>query len=164
MAVDIFLKIDGIPGESPDAKHRNEIQCESFDWGVQQAGNMGNGESPLGLPSITRGKSAKAIFQNFTFKHRLDKASPKLIAACAQGIHIQTVALVLRKAGAQMTEFLKVTLKDVLVSSVTLESGGGDTIPMEVVALSYAEIEIAYIPQKVDGALDTPVTATCQVQ
>lgn len=163
MAIDIFLKIDGIAGESQDSRHRGEIQCESFDWGVQQAGSLGNGGSPLGLPLAPKSKNTKAIFQDFAFKHKLDKASPKLIAACAQGTHMQSAALVLRKAGGQPVEFLKVTLKDVVVSSLSLASAAAETIPLESVTLSYAEIEIAYYPQKADGTLDTPVTASCQV-
>lgn len=164
MAYDTFLKIDGIAGESQDSRHPGEIECESFDWGVQQAGNLGNGGSPLGLPLAAKGKNTKAIFQDFAFRHRLDKASPRLIAACAQGTHIKSAALVLRKAGSKQVEFLKVTLKDLVVSSVTLESAAAsDAIPLESVTLSYAEIEIAYYPQKADGTLDAPITASCQV-
>jgi type VI secretion system secreted protein Hcp len=33
MAVDMFLKIDGIPGESTDASHRDEIDLLSYTWG-----------------------------------------------------------------------------------------------------------------------------------
>ena len=36
MAVDYFLKVDGIPGESADAKHKDEIDVLAFSWGVSQ--------------------------------------------------------------------------------------------------------------------------------
>ena len=42
-AVDYFLKIDGIQGESQDKTHKNEIQIESFSWGATQSGTATHG-------------------------------------------------------------------------------------------------------------------------
>jgi hypothetical protein len=36
MAVDIYLKIDGINGESSDAGHKGWIECESVTWHIAQ--------------------------------------------------------------------------------------------------------------------------------
>ena len=38
MAVDYFLKIDGIDGESNDSKHKGSIDVESWSWGETQTG------------------------------------------------------------------------------------------------------------------------------
>ena len=38
MAVDYFLKIDGIDGESQDDKHKDWIEVLSFSWGPPGAG------------------------------------------------------------------------------------------------------------------------------
>ena len=37
-AVDYFIKFDGIKGESADAKHKDEIDVESWSWGETHAG------------------------------------------------------------------------------------------------------------------------------
>jgi type VI secretion system secreted protein Hcp len=157
--IDIFLKLDGIEGESQDNKHRHEIELVEWGWAVQQAGNLGIGQSQLSVP---RTKGAKALFQDLSFKHRVDKASPKLILACAQGTAIPNATLTLRKAGGKAVEFLTLKLTDVTVSSVTLDATNAD-IPLEAVALHYGQISIQYAPQKADGSLDTPVEATCTV-
>ena len=39
MAVDYFLKIDGIEGESKDSKHAKEIDLLSWSWGASQTGS-----------------------------------------------------------------------------------------------------------------------------
>lgn len=158
-AVDLFLKLEGIDGESQDVRHRGEIDVQSFGWGVQQAGSAAG--APLGLPA--RPGKARANFQDLTFTHKIDKSSPKLVTACAQGAHIATAQLTVRKAGTQQQEFLKIKLSDVTVSSMTLASSVGDTIPLEVVTLRYGQIEITYAAQKPDGSLDTPITASCTV-
>ncbi|HWI61912.1 MAG TPA: type VI secretion system tube protein Hcp [Symbiobacteriaceae bacterium] len=164
MAIDIFLKIDGIEGESVDSRHPKEIEVESYTWGVQQVPNLGVGaESPLGVPR-KGGGGAKASFQDLTFTHRLDKASPKLIEACATGAVIPQALLVLRKAGAKPLEFSKVTLTDVTVSSVSFSAGSSDAVPMEEVALRYGSVTIQYFPQKADGSADAPITTTCQTK
>jgi type VI secretion system secreted protein Hcp len=150
--VDMFLKLHGIEGESQDAKHRGEIELVSWNWGLQQSSALGG---PTG-----RG-SGKALLQDLTFKHRVDKASPKLIAACASGARIQAATLVLRKTGKSAAEFLKIKLTDVFVASVTLDAVATDsTLPQETVTLQYVQIDFEYAPQKADGSLDTPVTAS----
>jgi type VI secretion system secreted protein Hcp len=75
-AVDYFLKIDGIDGESQDAKHKNEIDLESFSWGATQGGTMAFGGG---------GGAGKVQMQDFHFVMRVNKASPKLFLACANG-------------------------------------------------------------------------------
>ena len=45
MAVDMFIKIDGIKGESADDKHKEEVDVLSWSWGMSQSGSahMGGG-------------------------------------------------------------------------------------------------------------------------
>ena len=104
----LFLKIDSIAGESTDAKHKDEIEIESFSWGVSNTsgGAVGGG-----------GGAGKAQFDDITFVARTSKASPKLFLAAAGGQHLKQALLTMRKSGEQSAEFYKVTLQDVLVSS-----------------------------------------------
>jgi len=84
MAVDYFLKLDGIPGESTDAKHKDEIDTLAFSWGVSQSGSSGPGGG---------GGAGKAVFEDLLVVARTSKASPKLLLACASGQHIKTAVL-----------------------------------------------------------------------
>ena len=121
MAVDYFLKLDGIDGESKDSKHTGEIDLESFSWGETQTGSHSFGGG---------GGAGKVQMQDFHFVMKANKASPKLFLACAEGEHIKKGVLVCRKAGKEQQEFLKVTMSDLLVSSFqTSGSSHGDEVP-----------------------------------
>jgi type VI secretion system secreted protein Hcp len=145
MAVDIFIKIDGIEGESQDDKHKNEIDVQSFSFGLSQAGSFG-GQGGGGV--------GKASFQDVHFTKHTDKSSPKLFLASATGEHIKKAEVTFRKAGKEQQEYFKITLSDCLVSSYQVsDSHGGTTPPNESVSLNFAKIEFDYKEQKPDGTL-----------
>ena len=154
--VDYFLKIDGIEGESMDSKHKNEIDLESWSWGETQTGTMQSGGG---------GGAGKIHMQDFHFVMKVNKASPKLILACASGEHIKKAVLVCRKAGKDQQEFYKYTFSDVLVSSFqTGGSGHGDIIPTDQISLNYSKIEVEYKVQNADGTLGGAVKAGWDVK
>ena len=150
-AVDYFLKIDGIEGESHDTKHGKEIDLESWSWGESQSGTHSGGGG---------GGAGKVSMQDFNFVMKVNKASPKLLKACATGEHIKSAVLTCRKAGKEQQEFLKITLSDLLVSSFqTGGSGGSGIVPTDQISLNYAKIEYEYKAQKPDGNLDGAIKA-----
>ena len=52
-AVDYFLKIDGLDGESRDSKHKGEIEISSFSWGMSQQGSGAAGSGVnLSMPPL----------------------------------------------------------------------------------------------------------------
>lgn len=150
MAVDYFLKIDGIDGESGDKKHKDEIQLESFSWGEVQTGASAAGGG---------GGAGKVDMQDFHFVMSVNKASPKLFLACANGEHIKKAVLTCRKSGKEQQEYMKWTMSDMLVSSYQTGGSSGATIPTDQVSLNFSKIEVEYKPQKPDGSLDSPITA-----
>jgi len=152
MATDYFLKLEGIKGESKDAKHKDEIDLLSFSWGATQQGSHAGGGG---------GGAGKASFQDFHFVMKMSKASPLLLQAVATGKHIKQADLVARKAGGTQQEYLKIKFTDVLISSY--QSGGsqgGDDIPMEQVSLNFAKINVEYADQKEDGSLNPATVAS----
>jgi len=150
-AVDYFLKIDGIDGESMQKGHEKEIEIMSFSWGESNAGSFSGN---LG------GGSGKVSMQDFHFTVPVNKASPKLFLACATGEHIKSAVLVCRKAGKTQQEFLKGKFSDLLISSYqTGGSGGSDIVPIDQVSFNFTKIEVSYAPQKQDGSLDAALPA-----
>ena len=147
-AVDYFLKLDGIPGESTDNKHGKEIDLESWSWGETNGGKSAAGGG---------GGAGKVNMQDFHFTMKVNKASPKLFLACAQGAHIKSALLTCRKAGKQQQEYLKITFSDLLVSSFQTGGSTGEVVPVDQISLNFSKIEISYAPQKADGSLDAPV-------
>lgn len=151
MAVDYFLKIDGIPGESADSKHKGEIDVQSWSWGEAQSGTMAYGGG---------GGAGKVSMQDFSFVMRVNKASPKLLLACATGEHVKSALLTCRKAGKEQQEFMTYKFTDILVSSY--QTGGasmGDDVPHDSVSLNFSKIEYEYKEQNADGTLKGPVKA-----
>jgi type VI secretion system secreted protein Hcp len=157
-AVDYFLKIDGIEGESQDAKHKGEIDLKQWSWTEQQRGT--HAASAAG-----GGGAGKVSMGDFQFAMTVNKASPKLMLACADGEHIKKAVLTCRKAGKDQQEFLKVTLSDLLVSSYqTGGHGRRDIIPTDQISLNFAKIEFEYKEQKPDGTLGGAVKAGYDVK
>ena len=149
-AVDYFLKIDGIKGESPDSKHKDEIQLESWSWGESNSGSHAAGGG---------GGAGKVVMQDFHFTMGNNAASPELMLACAEGRHIKSASLTCRKAGKDQQEYLKIKLSDLLVSSYQTGGHGGSVMPTDQISLNFAKIEYEYAPQKADGTLGSPVKA-----
>jgi type VI secretion system secreted protein Hcp len=157
MAVDMFLKIDGIPGESTDASHRDEIDLLSYTWGESQpptAGGAGGG-----------GAGGRVAMQDFHFVMRANKASPKLFLACAAGAHIRNAILTVRRPGENPVEFIKWTFTDITVASYQTASNvpTGEP-PTDQVSLRFAKIEVEYRAMRPDGSLDAPIKAGWDVQ
>jgi type VI secretion system secreted protein Hcp len=143
MPVDYFLKIDGIEGESTDNKHAKEIDVDAWSWGESQTGSAVPGSG---------GGAGKVSMQDFSFVMRFNKASPKLMLACATGKHIKSARLAIRKSGQGQQDYLTFTFHDVLVSS--FQTGGTEAAgvaPLDQVSLKYAKIEVEYKAQKPDG-------------
>ncbi len=150
MAVDIFLKLDGIDGESKDAKHKGEIDVESFSFGATHPGSTSGG---------TGSGAGKVSMQDFSFTTQVNKASPKLFLACASGQHIKSALLTVRKAGGQQQDFLKITLSDVTVSGYHEGAAEAAAMPTDQVSLNFSKIHVSFGGQRPDGSPDTPVTA-----
>lgn len=155
MAVDMFLKLDGIEGESRDSKHKNEIDIESFSWGASNSGSAAHG---------TGGGTGKVSMQDFTFVAAVSKASPKLFLACASGEHIRSALLTVRRSGESQQEFLKVTMSDVLISSWKHEGAAGDEVPTDQVTMNFAKVKIDYTEQSPTGAPGATTSAGWDVK
>jgi type VI secretion system secreted protein Hcp len=148
MASDIFAKLGDIKGESLDAKHKDEIEVLSWSWGVSNAGTPAGTGSGAGV--------GKPKFQDFSFTHKIDKASPVLMQACATGVHLKEATITHRKAGKGQQEFLIIKMNDVIVTAMT-DADSSDGGSSETVSLTFAKVDVEYKPQKADGSLDAGV-------
>jgi type VI secretion system secreted protein Hcp len=150
MAVDYFLKVDGIPGESADAKHKGEIDVLGFGFGSS---------NESGSPTGGGGGAGKAVFDDLVVLAPTSKASPLLWLACASGQHLKKAVLTCRRTAAKMqAEFLKVTLTDVMITSYETDAADEER-PLDQVAMGYGKIELAYTPVDSAGKLQPVVKA-----
>ena len=155
MASDIFLKVDGIKGESTDVNHKDEIEVLSWSWGVTQTpGSSAGSGASSGKPNISELVVGKLV----------DKASPNLFRSCLIGKHIKDVELAERRAGAGKKNFLTITLKDAIISGVHDSSGLEAARPNESISIAFAKVIYEYIPQKPTGQPGTPVVLKWDVK
>lgn len=144
MAIDTHIKFDGIEGESAHKDHKGEVAVLSWSWGLSKAAVATTGAGAVA-------GMGKTVPQEMRIVHRYDKASPLLARQAVQGKQLPTAVLTARKAGEGQKDFLKVTMKEVFITSVQASEGGEG--PTEEVALSYGSIDFEYRPQDSKGSL-----------
>jgi type VI secretion system secreted protein Hcp len=142
MAVDYFLKLDGIDGESQDDKHKGWIQIMSWSWGGTQTSSVsGTGGSGAG----------KASLQDLTITTQFDKATPKLFKSMLLGTHTAKGNIECVKAGADGKPYLKIDLEEVFVTSLQTGGSMGEEIPVVSVSFTYNKVKLDYYQQNEKG-------------
>lgn len=149
-ASDIYLKIEGIPGESADMANRGAIEVASWSLGATQssgprfggaagAGRAGAAAQPAEPPP---GPATLSLAKSY------DKSSPKLAEACAKGTHFPKATLSVRKTGGGQQEYMTYELENVMISGYSLSGagGGGGGQPMESLSLNYTKIQFKTPP------------------
>ncbi len=162
MAVDIFLVIPGVKGESTDADFakQNAIDVQAWTWGLAQAGSAGQGSgSGVGKVNVS----------DLTLTKYTDKSSPTLMAACCAGTAYGTsastpVVLSMRKSGGKAPlVYMTISLFNVTISAVSPSTSSGNDMQSESISLHFGAFQVVYTPQKSDGTADASVTMTWNV-
>lgn len=151
MAVDMFLKITDVKGESTDDKHKGEINVLAWSWGLSNSGTAHSGAG-------AGGGSGKVNMQDLSITKYIDKSSTDLMLAACNGKHFKEAMLYVRKAGEKPLEYLKIKLTEVLITSVSTGGSGGEDRLTENISLNFAKVNVDYTPQKADGSGDAAVS------
>ena len=144
----VFLKLDGIEGESRDARHAKEIDVTSWSLGVTNAGSGHGGGGGGG-----GGGAGRATFTDLSVSKLVDRASPALMLAVASGRHVRSGRLTVTGGGPRPVEYLVVDLEDVLVTACLLADAVDPDRPVENVALGFGQIHVAYTQQSATGGM-----------
>lgn len=148
MAVDMFLDLDGVKGESIDKKYKDKIDILGWQWSLANTGTFHQGAG---------GGAGKATFTDISISKYVDAASPNIMLYCANGKHFAKGKIVVRKAGGDSAlEYLTVELESVLVTSYNVGGGGGQERLVENVSLNFAKVKVEYASQTKDGGKGTP--------
>lgn len=156
MAVDMFIDIEGVPGESKDDKFKGKIDVLAWSWGMSQSGSfqMGGG-----------GGSGKVNVQDISFTKWVDIASPVLMLTCAGGEHIPKAVLSVRKAGGKAPlPYIEITMEKIIVSSISTGGSGGEDRLTESVSLNFAKASFKYVQQSDKGAEEAKKTFSWDIE
>jgi type VI secretion system secreted protein Hcp len=149
MAVDSFLELGDIKGESRDSEFADLIDVLAWSFGMSQSGTMHLGSG---------GGGGKAHVNDLSITKWVDKASPNLMQACCAGSHFPTATLTCRKAGGDApVPYVKMEMEEVLVTSIATGGSGGEDRFTENVTLNFAKFKVTYTPQKADGTPDAAI-------
>lgn len=134
-AIDMFLVLDGIDGESQDSIYQNTIDVLAFSEGMTQSGSTHTG---------TGGSTGKVNIADISITKYLDASSVPIRQRIASGQTIQEGRIVVRTAGAVQREIFVIILKNILVTSVSLGGGGTEDRLIENIKLNFAEVRWIY--------------------
>jgi len=143
MAVDMFLMVDGVTGESLDDAHGEEIDVLAWSWGMSNSGtaHLGGGAG-----------AGKANVHDLTVTKYIDKSSTDLMLFCCNGKHIPECKLTVRKAGEEALEYLVITMNECMITSISTGGSGAEDRLTENVAINFAEVNVEYKPQTKEGS------------
>lgn len=156
MASDYLLKIDGIDGESKDKDFPGHIEVLGWSFNVQAP-----------MDAISKQRTGKTQVSDLTIVKAIDKASVVLIDRCVLNNNQakDKAVLICRKAGGQaQSGYFEIELKKVRVRSVSVKAPEVDgQVPVEVVVLTYQEIQWTYRAQDQKGGMGGKIIATHNV-
>lgn len=156
-AVELFMKIDGIDGESTDANHMRWIEILSYSHRVST--DPGGGASTGGVR-----RRGQAEHSDFTVTKELDKATPKLNEHCCKGKVFPKVTVEVCLAAGPKSTIMTYELKNCLIRSVSVSCPAEGGMPVETVSFTYEEIEWAYNEIDSMGKSKGRVEATWRVE
>lgn len=150
MAFDAFLKFPDIDGEATDNKHKDWIEVLSVSHGCSQAGSSQPG-----------GRPPRVSVEDFSVGKPMDKSTPKLFEACANGKVFPKVEIHLQGAGRDRSKYMEYVLENAMVTTYSPAGNAGDCdeVPLEKVSLNFEKLSMKYTPQGEDGEPGKPVEA-----
>lgn len=144
MALDMFIDMGPIKGESRDKANKDKIDILAWSWGMSQSGTTHTGGG---------GGAGKASFQDLSFTKYIDSSTNALMNALAKGTHLEEVTLMVRKAGEGQQKYIGIKMEEVLVTSISTGGSGGEDRLTENVTLNFARVSFAYTPQDSKGTV-----------
>lgn len=144
MAIDVYVNLKDIKGESTDKEHEGWLEAINWSFGMEQPASA--------TASNAGGGTAERVqYDTFNFTQLINLASPKIYEFCSQGKHIPEVVIQMyRASGEKRVKYMEVKLKTVVISSV--RAGHNDVgFPTEAVSMSFGAISWTYEQQKRDG-------------
>jgi type VI secretion system secreted protein Hcp len=140
-AVDMFLEIEGVRGESQDDKKKGAIDVLAWSWGAS---------------SNTTGRRTQCNIQDLSVTKWVDAASPDLLMGQLDGRVYPSATLTVRKAGGvtrdAAIEYIVIEFFDVRVTSVSTGGSGGEDRLTENTSFNFSSATYSYTPQNPDGS------------
>jgi type VI secretion system secreted protein Hcp len=137
MAVNAYLIIDGVEGQSTSRKNAIDIYAFSFGGSLPTSFNQAGGESRAG----------RADFSDVSVQKAVDKTSPMLFQHCISGDFLKKVEIVYDKPmGDKQEDYFKIEMQDAVITSISL--AGSSENPSESLSFAFKKIKVSYNPEE----------------
>ena len=146
-ASQMYLKIDGVDGESTDKTHSDEIEVLSWSWGMSTS-----------ITPTTSTRPEPTTFQALSITKYIDKATPKLMLAASTVEPYDQAILTLRRIGENPAEYLTITMNRVYVTSLSTGGSAAEDRMTETVKFIFETVEVEYVFVNPDGSTEAPIT------
>jgi type VI secretion system secreted protein Hcp len=150
MGIEIFLKLDGVDGESIKKGAESWIEIFSFSNGASNPSSVAFG---------TGSGAGKVDISSLSLQKQLDKSSPKLFLNCCNGKHIATGQMVVREStgGENPQVYYQYDMTEVFIDSISWGGAAGGGKPSESLSVSCKSLQVTYFPQNADGSLGSKI-------
>lgn len=134
----VFMKLDGVDGESTAPGHEDWIDLLSMGVSIDRP--------------VDSGRTGAAKLENFKFGKEIDKSTPLLMRALVAAGNYPRVQIEFTKriATGQEVTYMKYELENVVITSYSM-SGDSDAAPLETVSLNFEKVKITYTPYNSSG-------------
>ena len=139
----IYVKFDGIDGESRAPEHNGWIDVLSFSQG-QYIKESSSGASVDGVSSV---------FEEIILRKELDKASPRLAEAVCLGKIFPNVYIHVTRGLSDGTKITYYTyeLKNAMITRYRIGGSAENEIPREQISVKFEQIKVVYNEYNLDG-------------
>jgi type VI secretion system secreted protein Hcp len=145
IAIDVYLQIDGIKGESSDSAHQGWIEVTSAQWGVTQ---------PKSATASTGGghTAERCEHKSIAITKLADLASPILMQTCSTGRTIPNAKLEFMRADSdgRPVKYYEVELENVLIGHMNQVAHEGNGLH-DSIGLKFSKVRWKYTQQKISG-------------
>lgn len=149
MAVDYYLQLANVPGESVATNNSGQIQVQSWSWGGTNTSTVG---------ATTGSGAGRVSLSDLNMTIEFDKSAPKLLNGLTAGTHYATATLTAVKAGAGNSPYMTLALTELFISSLQLGAGG--EVPSVSLSMTYKSYTFTYYIQAADGTVSTGGTTS----
>lgn len=145
MAIDAYLQIDGIKGESADSTHTGWIEIASSHWGVVQ---------PRSATASTGGglTAERCEHRTLSFSKLVDISSPVLMQTCSTGKTIAKAKLEFMRADGdgKPVKYYEVEMENVMIAHMDQVMSDGGLL-QDNIGLRFSKVKWRYTQQKISG-------------
>lgn len=128
-----------LKGECVEPGHEGDIQLITWNWGMQQS-------SALGSTAAT----GRRAFRQLVVTKYADTATTGLLNTMRTNDEIKQAEIVMRRAGGEPYEFLKLKIEKGRIASIDIDADSDGRV-IEKIAFVFRKVEVTYMLQQTTG-------------